>query len=149
MKIKIKGKVFLQKYDIVFIVHELDTIPAAIIDIIFSDGNVFMTHSQEDGKCFAYSFEGEAADWLMNQGWIVDFGAYKSAEVREINKLIKQGRRQHKADIKAFNSSDEGYRREHFDEKYEEFRKEMHRLASLDLMRAYLKGRQAIELPSG
>lgn len=148
MKIKIDDTVYLQKYDIAFIMHELNSIPAAVIDAIFGGGAAFILSGPEDSKRFAYSFEGELADWLMKQGWIVDFNDYSLSKPHVIDKLIKEGQAQHKKAIKQFNASDEKYRLENFDEKSDEFRKEEHRLASLSLMRDYLRGKEIIKLPT-
>lgn len=42
MKIKDGQKVFLQKYEVAYIMHELNLVPAGIIEEVFKDGKPFI-----------------------------------------------------------------------------------------------------------
>lgn len=120
MKIKDGQKVFLQKYEVAYIMHELNLVPAGIIEEVFKDGKPFIMANPIDGQVFDCVFENPGTtEWLMEQDWIVDYDQYKNVPVVDLEALCKQLEDECSSGINDFNATDDAYRKEHFDEQYE------------------------------
>lgn len=141
MKIKINENVYLQKYEVAYIMHDLNSFPGSILKEIFGadkEGVFFMNDSSVDGFWFECVFrDPENAKWLMDQDWIVDYDEYAEMPTSELETLIEHLEVEYSADIKKFNAKDESYRKEHCKEVRDKFNKTGHKISSLgDLAKA-------------
>ena len=148
VKIKIGQKVYLQKYEVAFITHEVSLVPASFMNELFSGGRVFVMSSPEDGYTFGCVFEdSESVAWLMAQDWIVDYSQYKDktpAEIREIGrKIANEGNNK----VQEFNAKDYSYRREHFLEFREYLDNLEHKVSSIEIMADYLDNKIKFSFP--
>ncbi len=88
MKLRIGNKVYLQKYDVVFITRELSSFPMSLFDEVFRDEAPFIMMNFEDGLRFACVFEdSKNVEWLMAQDYFVDFEQYKEMPASELKAL--------------------------------------------------------------
>lgn len=148
MKIKDGQKVFLQKYEVAYIMHELNLVPAGIIEEVFKDGKPFIMANPIDGQVFDCVFENPGTtEWLMEQDWIVDYDQYKNVPVVDLEALCKQLEDECFSGINDFNATDDAYRKEHFDEQYEKFSKMRHKISSLYLMIEHLEKKTNFVFP--
>lgn len=148
MKMKIDQKVYLQKYDIAFITHELSIIPAGLMNELFKDSRFFIMSDHEDGFVFDCVFEdAETVAWLMEQDWIVDYNQYKDIPPAEIKSICEKFAGEISVSAKNFNSRDEDYRSAHYDECKEELSKMTHKLDSIEAMVEYLEGKLNFVFP--
>ena len=147
MKKKVGDKVYLQKYDIGFITHELDEVPACIIDDLFGDRSVFYSAGPEDAVNFDHAFTGEAAYWIMAQKWLVDFDDHAKSTEKQVRELLDKEREQYDKDIAEFNAKDDDYKEKNFPTARVEFDKRGHYLKSLSLMSLYLGGQKQFYVP--
>ena len=71
--------------------HELNLVPAGIIEEVFKDGKPFIMANPIDGQVFDCVFENPGTtEWLMEQDWIVDYDQYKNVPVVDLEALCKQ-----------------------------------------------------------
>ncbi|MBR0461086.1 hypothetical protein IJI91_03875 [Candidatus Saccharibacteria bacterium] len=144
MKLKIGDKVYLQKYEVAHIIHELNGFPGGILDETFGgdEGNsFFFMNGPTDGFRFECVYkEHENVKWLMEQDWIVDYDEYAEMSLAELRALQKRLKAERSADIDEFNAKDEVYRETHFDEQSDKFDKLGHKIASLGDLIRFRKG---------
>jgi hypothetical protein len=147
MKKKVGDRVYLQKYDVGFITHELSSVPACIMDQVFEKNSVFVSNGFEDAVKFSHAFTGEAADWIMAQDWLVNFDDYANMTEAQIREIWNREHEKFEKDVNAFNSRDAEYKESHFAKVSEGFDKRGHRLRSLSLIRLYKSGEKYFEVP--
>ena len=148
MKIKIGQKVYLQKYDVSYIMHELNFVQAGIVDEIFKDGKPFIMNGAVDGYTFDCVFEDPSnVKWLMNQDWIVDYDQYKDKTPAEIIALYEELVKQGNIEAKEFNAKDPEYRKKHFLECRERLNNLEHKLNSLEAMAEHLNKKIKFAFP--
>ncbi len=147
MKKRVDNKVYLQKYDIGFITHELSSVPASIVAELFNKSSVFISNGFEDAVQFCHSFTGEAADWIMAQEWLINFDDYLDMTDAQIRAIWTKEHEQYQKDINEFNAKDDDYKEKHFQKVSEGFDKRGHRLRSLSLMRLYKSGERHFDVP--
>lgn len=148
MKIKIGQKVYLQKYDVSYIMHDLNSVHYSIIDEIFKDSKSFIMNGAMDGYAFDCVFEDPTnVKWLMDQDWIVDYDQYKNKTAAEVVALCEELIEQGKIKAEEFNAKDPEYREKHFLECREHLSNLEHKLNSLEAMANYLDKKIKFALP--
>ncbi len=143
MKLKISDKVYLQKYEVAHIMHELNVFPSDFFDETFGgdEDSFFFINSPTDGFSFECIYkEHENVKWLMGQDWIVDYDEYAEMPLAELEALQERLEAERSADIDEFNAKDEAYREAHFDEESDRFDKLGHKIASLGDLIRFRKG---------
>jgi hypothetical protein len=148
MKKKVADKVYVQKYDIGFILNELNAVPASIMTSVF-DGTsgMFMSVGMEDALSFQ-CFSGEAADWLMEQDWIIDYDTYYKSTEQQLEDAFNQIQQNFTEQADAFNAKDEKYRAKHYREIMEVKSKAEHQLSSLSIIHQLIQGEIAFSIPA-
>ena len=153
MKLKIGDKVFLQKYEVAYFVHNPDGVPGSIFNEIFCggpNGNFFYMNGPEDGYRFDCVFKDpDNVDWLMAQGWLVDFDVFSKMELEELEDLFERLNAEYRTGIEEFNAKDYEYRQEHHDEKFYFFDRLGHKIVSLGELLKYRKGKAEFVFPTG
>lgn len=151
MKIKIGEKVYLQKYEVAHILHNLNSAPGVVLQEIFKDGkngSFFFVSGPDDALRFDCVFQDPASiEWLMKQDWIVDYNEYADTPIAELEAFVECLRAEHNVDIDEFNAKDEAYRREHFAEKGSEFHKSDYIISSLEGLIDARKGKAVFVFP--
>lgn len=148
MKIKDGQKVFLQKYEVTYIMHELNSVPAGIVEEIFKDDEPFIMSGPADGQVFDCVFQNpETTKWLMEQDWVVDYDQYKNVPVAELEALCRQLEKEYSSGANDFNAKDNAYREKHFNEQNEKFSNMRHKIASLYLMLEHLEKKANFVFP--
>lgn len=143
MKLKIGDKVYLQKYEVAHIMHELNGFPGSILDETFGgdEDSFFFINGPTDGFRFECVYkEHENVKWLMEQDWIVDYDEYAEMPLAELRAFQERLKAERSADIDEFNAKDEAYRETHFDEQSDKFDKLKHKIASLGDLIRFRKG---------
>lgn len=143
MKLKIGDKVYLQKYEVAHLMHNLNSFPGSVLDEIFSDGegSFFFMVGPADGFRFESVFKNPASvEWLMKQEWIVDYDEYAEMPLAELEALQERLKTERSANIDEFNTKDEAYREAHFDEESDRLDKFGHKIVSLGYLIKYRKG---------
>lgn len=85
MKLRIGEKVFLQKYEIAFLLCETKDFPADILREAAEPGGVFRINSPMDCFRFDCKFENPAnVEWLSAQDWILDYDEYVQMPLDEL-----------------------------------------------------------------
>ena len=132
MKIKVDNAVFLQKYDIRFLLQMLTEIPSCVLHEIIKERS-FYENSPLDGLEFCYTFtDPNSIEWLMAQDAIVDFKECSSSTYENLVKEVSR------LELKYYDVSiDVTVLRPKYESKTvsEEF--EIHKLLSLKLMLLY------------
>ena len=144
MKLKIGDKVYLQKYEVAHIMHELNGFPGGILNETFGsdeDSSFFFMNGPTDGFRFECVYKKhENVKWLMEQDWIVDYDEYAEMPLAELGAFQERLKAERSADIGEFNAKDEAYRETHFDEQSDKFDKLGHKIASLGYLIRFRKG---------
>ncbi len=150
MKIKIGKKVYLQKYEVAFIMHELESFPASIFDEVMKGNKFFSVNGPDDALKFGCVFtKNESVEWLMEQDWIVDYDRYAETPIPELQAIIELLMGEHNAEVEKFNSRSEKYRISHYNKANEDFGKKAHKIMSLRDMVAARKGDVTFTFPNG
>ena len=150
MKVKVDEKVYLQKYEVAHIMHNLNSIPTTVMDEVFGDGEggFFFMNGPADGFRFESVFKNPASvKWLMEQDWIVDYDKYSEMPLPELEALVEHLKSEHDAGIDEFNARDEAYREKHFEEVNDKFHKDSHKISSLDNLISARKGEVTFVFP--
>ena len=150
MKIKIGDKVYLQKYEVAFIMHNLNDFPDSIFRETFGEVNGKLFFMSGSVDCFQFKQvykKPENVEWLMAQDWIVDYDEYSKMSLAELKTLYKRLRKKRSADIREFNAKDKDYRKAHFDEEDDKFNKLGHKIDSLEGIIDYRKGKVKFIFP--
>lgn len=94
MKVKIGGKVFVQNFDIKFILDHYKEYPTEINDKIFANNTPFSITSEQSKYCFRYCFEDpETTAWFDEQGWLLDYNFWSQKTKSETKTAIKYHKR--------------------------------------------------------
>ena len=143
MKVKVGERVYLQKYEVAHIMHDLNSIPATVMDEVFGDseGGFFFMNGPTDAFRFESVFKNPASvKWLMEQDWIVDYDEYAEMPLAELEAFQERLKAERSADIDEFNTKDEAYGEAHFDEESDRFDKLGHKIVSLGYLIKFRKG---------
>lgn len=145
---KIDQKVYLQKYDIAFITHALNIVPANFMNELFRDRKMFIMSSPEDGYVFDYVFKNpENVVWLMDQDWIVDYDQYRDKPPEELKAICEEIADRINISIRDFNNKDATYRNKHYDEFDEKINQIVHKLDSIEAIIEYFDGKLDFVFP--
>ncbi len=148
MKIKIDERVYVQKYDIAYIMHEMNEVPALLMQEFFEKNETFIMTGFEDSLKFACVFEEpENVRFLMRQTWIVDFEEFRQASPSALKALRKRLLAAYQAETEDFDARDDEYRNNNRDEFEERFSQMQHKEYSFALMIKYLKRRVTFVFP--
>lgn len=151
MKIKIGEKVYLQKYDIARILHNIPAFPGSLVAELFenNDGPIFYNTDTKDALEFNYYFEERAnVKWLMAQDWILDYDEYIKIPVAALKSIRRHREKTYKSDVINFNLQPREYRELYYDEIELRLYKEAHRIKSMILIVKVLTGKINLTLPS-
>lgn len=152
MKVEVDEKVYLQKYDVAYILHDLNSIPATVMNEVFGDGEdgFFFMNDLTDAFRFESVFENPAnVKWLMEQDWIVDYDEYSEMPLPELEALVERLKLEYDAGIGEFNARNEAYRKKHFEEIGDKFHKDRHKISSLGYLISARKGKVTFVFPDG
>lgn len=149
MKLKIGEKVYLQKYEVAFMMHELNYIHSSVYDELFAQQGFFSISGTNDSYDFACSFEDpESVEWLMTQDWIVDYEKYAKLSVSELISVIENIGKEYSNSLAKFDNEDEEYKESHLSEAREEFKKYDHMLGSLADLLSAKNGKLKFKFPN-
>ena len=152
MKIKIGETVYLQKYEIAHMMHDLNSFPDAVLQEIFGKGGdeIFFMSSPEDGYRFDCAFKNpKSVEWIMAQNWIVDYDEYTDKTQSWLKDNILHLTDEHKSKIDEFNGKDDDFRVKHIDEYSDKFKKECHMIDSLKILFSARNGYFKFVFPDG
>ena len=147
--IKILGDVvWVQKYDIAFIMNDLRSMPVFIVDALFGSDNAFFTmNGGNDANAFSNSFTGQAAEWLKQQPWLLDIDEWRTKSAHEIYEIWAEEEVGFKQSVESFYAHDQHWQSEHFNEADDIFSKQSHRLRSMNLMIKWLDKEIKFKIP--
>lgn len=149
MKILFNNTVYLQKYEVAYITHEIESVPCSIMEEIFAKKEAFIMSGIADGLNFEYAFRRpESVEWLMAQDEIIDYDKYIQMPLSKLKKLHRKLKRKHRKEIHDFNRQDDYARRSQYEAKSREFNKQGHKISSLGCLIKARKGRIKFILPS-
>ena len=152
MKLKIGDKVYLQKYDVAYILHDLKAFPSGVLNETFDDNQckAFIMNGPADGFQFKCIYKDPInVKWLMEQDWIVDYDEYSEMPLPELETLVERLKLEHDAGIGEFNARNEAYRKKHFEEIGDKFHKDRHKISSLGYLISARKGKVTFVFPDG
>lgn len=147
MKVKRGSVVYLQKYDAVFMLHELNSIPAGMLEHFFDndEGYIFM-NGFDDGLTFDIEIKDpNSADWIMKQDWIINFDDYRKRKAEEVESFMQDFIDYIEAKLEAFN--EDGPAKKNEEEIDNWLKRQQHKLMSLDLMVGYLIKKARFKVP--
>lgn len=150
MKLKIGDKVYLQKYEIAYIVHNPNGAPGGLFNELFSGGSAeyFYMSSPEDGYQFKCVFKDpENVNWLMAQSWLVDFDTFSKMKLDDLEDSYERLRAEYRTSVEEYNSKDKEYRIVHYDEVWNSLDRLGHKVTSLNELIKYRKGKVKFVFP--
>lgn len=156
MKLKIRDKVYLQKYEVARLLGVMGNcdsvkLPSTLVNEIFAGGDaVFFMNGGPDGLSFDVVVEEpENVEWVMAQDYILDFERFKDYSIEDLEKLAAETEERGRATAQDFNSQSYEYRREHHEEMSELMRKTASAQVGYHFMVAYLAGEREFIFPKG
>lgn len=149
MKLKIGDTVYLQKYEVAYITHELVSYPSSIFQEMFGDEDgLFSMDYPVDRFHFACVFKRpENVKWLMEQDWFVDYDEYAKKPLSELIALMDCLNEEYYASIDEFNAKDAVYRKKHLGDIEDKLNKLSHKAASIGDLIMFRKGRVEFVFP--
>lgn len=109
MRVRVHDKIFVQNYDLGFIVNNIRLYPSEIREKIQESQSSSDSYSGKSEFCFDYFFESEEAiGWLENQCWLLDAKEMSEKSEKELKKELKRIKDENKKLLKQF------FRREDF-----------------------------------
>ena len=154
MKLKIGDKVYLQKYDVAYLLHHIRAFPSRLMEEIFCGdddlGGIFWMNGGADGLSFDQKFEDKQnVEWLLAQDYILNFEDLKDKSVEELEALGKEEEANGRKICNDFNGMSEEYRKEHYDEVEDIIKRSNAKVLSYNFMIAYLSGEREFIFPKG
>lgn len=137
MKLRYNNRVFLQQYDVAFLLDMPSEVPSQVYDEIFLK-DAFYDKCSIDGYGFIYSFiKRESVEWLMSQDYILDYDDYRGYSPQDLERMISQTNQEFDELSKEFSKKDKRCRDLHFNEMNLENAKIGHRIKSLVALYKY------------
>lgn len=152
MKLRIGDRVYLQKYEVAHILHELNSFPAGIMQETFSnsESGFFFMNGPADGFRFECIYKKpNNVEWLMGQDWIVDYDEYARISLTELKALYERLKSEYSTGVSEFNAKDEAYREAHFEEESDKLNNFSHKIASLENLIEFREGKVKFVFPDG
>lgn len=152
MKIKIGDKVYLQKYEVAHILHDLWSMPMCIVEETLGDdkSGCFVMKGPRDCYNFECVYEDpDSVKWLMEQEWIVDYDEYAEKSVKELQRAYEQMSKECFERRKSFMDMDYTYRMEHHDEMNEKQSQLIHKITSIEDLIVFREGFRRFKFPRG
>ena len=150
MKIKVGRKVYLQNYEVSYIMHDIISYPESIAEEVLNDRDDVFVNGPVEALRFGSVFaKPENVKWLMRQDWLVDYEEYAGVPLSGLEDLYENLRAKCVAGIEEFNARDEIYRDLYYDKENDKFSKLAHRVSSIWTLISAYKGETTFILPSG
>ena len=143
MKKETKGGIYIQQNDISFILEKVSKIPPKV-DGVFR----ILIDSTDEQSRFVGPFYGEAAKWIDEQDYVIDFGRYEALSSRKVRDAIEAINSAITAAEKAYSAKDETYRTEHETEYDERRAKYLHARDQFKAIQAHKAGKKIIHAPT-
>ena len=143
LKKEAKGGIYIQQNDISFILEKVSKIPS-IVDSVFR----ILIDSTDEQSRFVGPFYGEAAKWIDEQDYVIDFGRYEALSSRKVRDAIEAINKAITAAEKAYSAKDEAYRTEHKTEYDEHRAKYLHARDQFKAVQAHKAGKKIIHAPT-
>lgn len=122
MKVIVGDKVYLQKVDLAYMIHEFNGLPSCIMSEAFGTACILTTNGADDAVSFGYCFESErAVSFLRANEQILDFSVYSQKSTDSLIALKAQLESDLDREVDKFNESSEDFRKKHYDEYSERF----------------------------
>jgi hypothetical protein len=148
MKKKIGNTVYVQNYDMYYLLSTLKKVPAVIADCFSRNKELLATTNEGSDKDFVFGFQGDAASWIMRQEWLIDFDTYSGMTPRQVHKEWKYKRKLWLSTLKDWNKASVEERKKYGDEREDSISKLEHCVISLNLMESYLRGKEHFDVPN-
>ena len=149
MKLKIGNKVYLQKYEVAFIMNYLSKFPASFLNETFSDANdgIFMMNALgNDTFDFKTVYEDpKTVAWLMEQTWLADFDIYSKMPLDELEESLERLKSEHSTRSDELEAEGEDYQ----EEDIESLNKLAHKINSLGFLVMFRRGKRNFIFPEG
>ena len=147
MKIKMGDKVFLQRYDVAFVLQSVSDSPESIFYEAIDENGVFAM-SGKDRFDFVPFKKESSIEWILKQEWILDLSQYVDIPIPDLKDLHKDWFRKYRALIEDFNKENIAYQILHLEELCKKADLEDQKLFSLGIMIQYLEGKINFNLPT-
>lgn len=148
MKLFVRNKVYLQTYEISFIMHRTICFPRVMHEEILGN-DLEIDADNIDPMSFSYHFrERDSIEWIMAQEWLVDFDEYASMPADEIKAIYDKLVMERAKKIDDFNRRSDLYRTKHIGEVRKRFDLLSHQIRSLEDIYKYQKSELQLVLPS-
>lgn len=135
MKVIVGNKAYLQKVDLVFMIHEFNGVPSCIMNEAFSTACILTSNGPEDAVSFGYCFESEkAVAFLRDNEQILDFSVYSQKTTDSLIALRDQLDSDLKREIDNFNESSKDFRKKRYDDFSERFDYRKLQILNLDFL---------------
>lgn len=126
MKVIVGNKVYLQKFDMAYMIHEFSAVPGCIMAEAFSSACMVSVNGGNDAVRFGFCFEEkEAVEFLKECDWILDFSEHVQKSAEELAALRDEISGNLAREVDSFNKASLEYRKEHFaacEEKFDHMR---------------------------
>lgn len=147
MKVIVGDKAYLQKLDLVFMIHEFSAVPGCIMEEAFSRACVISTNGGDDAVSFGFCFDKpETVQFLKECDWILDFTEYSKKDINELKALHDETASNLEREIDEFNATSVEFRKKHFEEYSEKFDHVKLKLIGLDMLMDCKNGK--IQMPA-
>ncbi len=150
MKLFFNDRMYIQRKDADFILHELSDYPEKLKEELIQKNNIFFVSSLEDSQSFDCVFEDpDNIAWLRAQKWLDDFEKCYGLTCFALDVKSRDLNNQRIRKIARFNDHSRTYRMANYDAKYVEFKKMKHKIDGLVELREYLEGAMKFTFPEG
>lgn len=150
MKIKIGDTIYLQKYDVAYILDNLNNFPTSLLQDIFDNNekNFFFISNFNDSLRFDYIFKEPAnTKWIMEQNWFINYDTYIKRTIIELKNQASCLRDVYADGINEFNAKSIDYKKEHFEEENIKYDNMHHRIISIEYLIAFREGKIEFVFP--
>lgn len=147
MKLRIGNNIYLQKYDVAFIMNDELEVPHSFYQEAKINFSSFSIKSVEDQYTFGCVFKDkETIDWINNQDWLLDFNHWRSLPRSEIESIRDGIIKQYNDYAEHFYDQNEEYQKEHYYNFNTKRAKEEHFIYSLNSLIYFLDKKDALPL---
>ena len=144
MKIKIGEKVYLQKYDVAYILENLSNFPDSLFEDIFesNDDDCFYIIDFADSLQFDYLLEETSnVEWIMNQDWIIDYDAFIKNSIPKLKAQANTLTTECTNGINEFNAKSLPYKKKYYEAESIKYNNLQHKIVSIHYLVDFLEGK--------
>ncbi len=132
MLIIVNDTIYLQKYEVAFILENVKDVPKSFLQETFANDDIFTMSGPTDAFRFEYAYKKlQCIKWMLSQEWLLDYNAYNNLSLPTLKEYQHHLEQERTAVIDKFDLHTTAYQTEYLHEMKSQVRKLDHQIFSI------------------